>query len=163
MSMPGYLALYHNALWASLSTGLSMTPFWWTYSSDLNDNVVTGQMTSIARFTSYIPFSTLTGVLPVEGTLSHGDAFAIKSDQLTFGWVVNPETDVTGDSVKVSSLPKGDYTLQLYHTWSGRFFHEENLTNIDGAITFIIPVLKIEDSHARYVGQDVAFILKPIK
>ena len=161
-SMPGYLALYHNILWASLATGLSMTPFWWSYSDMVNDNVVTKQLTSFAQFTSVIPFSSLTNIVPVEVTLSSGDAFALKSDQLTFGWVVNPVTDVTGDTVTVSSLPAGEYTVQLYHTWGGRFFHEENISNINGSVTFTIPVLKIEDSHARYVGQDIAFVVKSV-
>ncbi len=40
-SMPGYLAMYHNDIWASLANGLSMTLFWWSYSDMLNDNMVT--------------------------------------------------------------------------------------------------------------------------
>jgi hypothetical protein len=162
-SMPGYLALYHNTLWASLSTGLAMTPFWWSYSDVVNDNVVTKQLNSFAQFTFAIPFSDLTNIVPVEVTLSSGDAFAIKSDQLTFGWVVNPVTDVTGDTITVPSLPAGEYRVKLYHTWGGRFFHEENTSNINGSVTFTIPILKIEDSHARYVGQDIAFIVKPVE
>jgi hypothetical protein len=31
-TMPGYLAIYHNALWAGLANGLAMTPFWWAFS-----------------------------------------------------------------------------------------------------------------------------------
>jgi len=31
--MPGYLAMYHNALWVSLVNGACATPFWWSYSS----------------------------------------------------------------------------------------------------------------------------------
>ncbi|MBN1764724.1 MAG: hypothetical protein JW860_05655 [Sedimentisphaerales bacterium] len=57
--MPGYLALYHNALWGSLSSGLSMTPFWWSHSRVVNDSVVTSQLSSISRFVSEIPFSNL--------------------------------------------------------------------------------------------------------
>jgi len=162
-SMPGYLALYHNALWASLSSGLSMTPFWWSHSRFVNDNVVTQQLTSIKRFTSGIPFNKLDQIVPVKATLSNGDAFAMKSEQLTFGWVVNPETDVSGALVSVSSLYDGDYILQLYHTWRGRFFHEEKIACKNGTIEFSIPVLKIEDYHARYVGQDIAFILTPVE
>ena len=119
-SMPGYLALYNNAWWASLSSRLSITPFWWSHSRFVNDNVVTQQMISIRRFTSSIPFSNLNQIVPVEATLSNGDAFAIKSYQLTFGWVVNPETDVSGAVSSVSSLQDGDYILQLYHTWRGQ-------------------------------------------
>jgi hypothetical protein len=129
----------------------------------LNDNVVTKQMTAIARFVSQIPFSALTGVTPLAAKVSAGDAFAMKSDQLIFGWAVNPESDVSGAQIALASLPDGRYSLQMYHTWGGRFFHEENISCVNGSIEFSIPILKIEDSHARYVGQDIAFILKPVK
>jgi hypothetical protein len=160
-NMPGYLAQYHNTLWAGLASGLPMTPFWWSYGRFINDNVVTQQMSSIARFASEIPFSTLTNIKRAQATLSNGDAFAMKSDQLVFGWVVNPVTDVTAAIVKISDIPAGDYTLRLFHTWRGRFFHEEKVTSKKGAIEFTIPVLKITDDHAQYVGQDIAFILQP--
>ncbi|HEX9935097.1 MAG TPA: hypothetical protein VGB38_07875, partial [bacterium] len=160
-SMPGYLALYHNALWTGLSAGMAMTPFWWSYSDYINDNVVTHQLANMAAFASQIPFSKLTGLAPVEVSVTNGDAFVMKSDQLTFGWVVNPESDVSGAAVKVLSLPDGDYTLRLYHTWGGRFFHQETCSCKNGIVAFSIPVLKIVDSRAQYVGQDVAFILKP--
>ncbi len=160
--MPGYLALYHNALWAGLATGMAMTPFWWAYSDYLNDNLVTHQLTSINRFAATIPFSKLTNVAVVEVKASEGDAFAMKSDQLIFGWVVNPDSDVSGAKVNVSSLVDGDYNLKLYHTWGGRFFHEQKVTVKNGSVEFKIPVLKIEDGRGQYVGQDVAFTLKPI-
>ncbi len=162
-SMPGYLAQYHNTLWASLANGLAMTPFWWSYSGFVNDNVVTQQMKSLAQFTTAIPFCNLTQIIPVQASLSNGDAFAMKSDQLTYGWAVNPDSDVAAATVTVSSLPDGGYKLQLYHTWRGRFFHESQVTCQNGTVKFSIPVLKIEDSQAQYVGQDVAFILRPIK
>ena len=38
--MPGYLAMYHNALWASLASGSCATPFWWSYSDRVNDGIV---------------------------------------------------------------------------------------------------------------------------
>jgi hypothetical protein len=162
-SMPGYLAQYHNVLWAGLSSGLAMTPFWWAYSPMINDNVITRQLTSFSRFVSHIPFSKLTHVSPVPATLSNGDAFAIKSDQLTFGWVVNPVTDVTGAVVTVASLAEGNYTLQIYHTWRGDFIYKETVSSTNGSVTFNIPVLKIKDGHAEYVGQDIAFILQPVE
>ncbi len=163
-SMPGYLALYHNALWAGLSTGMAMTPFWWAYSDYLNDNVVTHQLTSISRFVSTIKFSKLTQVTSVEAKIAGtgGDAFAMKSDQLVFGWVVNPDSDVAGAKVTVSSLVDGNYNLQLYHTWGGRFFHKQKISVSNGSVKFTIPALKIEDGRGQYVGQDLAFMLVPV-
>jgi hypothetical protein len=162
-SMPGYLAMYHNDIWASLATGLSMTPFWWSYSEMVNGNVVTRQMTSIANFSKSIPFNKLTNLIPVEATLSNGDAFAMKSDQMIFGWIANPDTDVTDSEVKVTGITDGNYKVKIYHTWRGEFINETDVSAQDGSITFKIPRLIIEDSHAQYVGQDVAFILIPVK
>lgn len=162
-SMPGYLALYHNALWVCLSKGTAMTPFWWAYSSFLNDNVVTNQLSSFERFVSTIPFSKLTGLNPIDVNLSNGDAFAMKSDQLIFGWVINPKTDVTGATVTVKSLTDGKYTLKIYHTWRGAFIQEVQVSSEKGSVTFKLPELKIEGGQARYLGQDAAFVLIPVK
>lgn len=162
-SMPGYLAQYHNALWICLSKGTAMTPFWWAYSTFLNDNVVTHQLLSFSRFVSTIPLSKLTGLNPTEVNLSNGDAFAMKSDQLVFGWLVNPNADVTGETVTVKSLANGKYTLKIYHTWRGQFIQEGLVLCENGSVTFKLPVLKIEEQHAKYLGQDVAFILIPVK
>jgi len=162
--MPGYLSMYHNTLWAGLAAGMAMTPFWWAYSDYLNDNVVTHQWTSLARFVAGIPFARLTHLVPVDAGLSGGgsDAFAMKSDQLVFGWVVNPVADVADAVVTVSSLADGDYNLQLYHTWSGRFFHEQKITVSNGTVNFTIPAIKIIEGRGEYVGQDVAFVLRPV-
>ena len=162
-SMPGYLALYHNALWVSLAKGTAMTPFWWAYSPYLNDNIVTNQITSFERFVSTVPFSKLTNLNPIDVTLSNGDAFAIKSDQLVFGWVVNPKEDVTNAKVSVNSLIDGKYNLKIYHTWRGAFIQETQVSCKNGLVTFKLPELKIEGGHGKYLGQDAAFILIPIK
>jgi hypothetical protein len=66
--MPGYLAIYHNALWVSLATGLAMTPFWWAYSDWINDAVVTNQMRHFANFVADIWSSILPGLLLVSAT-----------------------------------------------------------------------------------------------
>jgi hypothetical protein len=158
-NMPGYLAMYHNVIWASLANGLSMTPFWWAYSDMINDNVVTKQMTSIANFTKNIPFNKLTNLKPVDATSSNGDVFVMNSDQLAFGWIVNPNADVTDAEVTVNDMADGTYNLRIYHTWRGQFIQKSEVLAKNETITFKVPRLVIEDSHARYVGQDIAFIL----
>jgi len=158
--MPGYLAQYHNALWVCLTTGTAMTPFWWSYSSRLNSFLVSSQATSIRRFTDEIPFSKLTNVDHLNISVSNGDAYAVKSDQIIFGWAVNPNTDIVGETITVSSLKPGKYKMRLFHTWQGRFHSEEVITTSDGTVKIHVPVQHIEGSHARYFGQDAAFILE---
>ena len=160
-SMPGYLAQYHNALWVCLVNGTAMSPFWWAHSDLLNDNILTHQLAGLRRFTDSIPFGQLTGVGPAVVRAARGNAYAMKSDQVIFGWVVNAVTDVAGDRVFLKSIPKGKYKLKIYHTWRGRFIGEEDLNCRDGSLEFGIPRLT-GGEHANYIGQDAAFVLTPV-
>ena len=168
MNMPGYMAQYHNALWVCLASGSAMSPFWWSYSRALNDNVVTDQLLHYRRFTDRIPFSELSGLAPVEISNPGGDAYAMGSDQLIFGWLVNADTDMAGKSIAIHGVERGQYRLKLYQTWSGRYIREDGkeekiISTDNNSLSFDIPVLKIEGSHAHYIGQDIAFILEPVE
>ena len=161
-SMPGYLAMYHNALWVALATGTAMTPFWWAHSRLLNDNVLTSQVTNIRKFTDQIQFGKLINVEPAIIKSRKGDAFALTSDKTIFGWVVNSKTDVAGDNITLSSLKNGKYKLKIFHTWRGEFIEEREINCKDGTFTFSVPFMHITESHARYIGQDIAFIMEPV-
>ena len=168
MSMPGYQSYFHNTLWVCLASGSAMSPFWWSYSDQLNDNVVTNQLRHYRRFTEQIPFSKLTNLAPLKATNPGGHAFAMGSDLLIFGWAVNANTDMSGKTITVYGVKNGQYRLKLYHTWSGRYIEvdgqRELLIKSDkNSLIFTVPILKIEDGHARYVGQDVAFVLEPVE
>jgi hypothetical protein len=162
-SMPGYLGQYHNTLWVCLATGTAMSPFWWAYSDLLNDNILTAQVTSLRKFTDKIAFSKLTGLSIAEIKISNGDAYAIKSNELIFGWVVNPNTDVAGGKITINGIKNGKYKLKIYHTWRGSFIQEEEITGKNSSIEFSIPRLFGTGSHANYIGQDVAFVLEVLK
>ena len=159
-NMPGYLAQYHNALWVSLATGTAMTPFWWAHSRKLNDNVLTSQITSIRKFSDQIPFGRLTDVTPANIKSIKGDAYAIKSNEIIFGWVVNSKTDVAGDKITLSTIKNGKYKLRIFHTWRGEFIDEKEIMCTNESLTFNVPFMHITDSHASYIGQDVSFILE---
>lgn len=171
-SMPGYQSLYHNALWVSLANGTAMSPFWWAYSGYLNDNIITNQIRSLSRFTKEIPFAKLTHVSKID-TISGGhDAFAITSDQMIFGWVADPMTDVTGATISLTlkntyrplSSYVSKYKVRVYHTWRGAFIYEGEAMVTDGnKLSFTLPVLKPAGGHGNYMGQDAAFILEPMK
>lgn len=167
MSMPGYQSYFHNTLWVTMASGSAMSPFWWSYADQINDNIVTNQLRHYRRFTEQIPFSKLTGMKPLEASNPGGHAFAMGSDQLIFGWAVNANTDMSGKTITINGVKKGEYKLKLYHTWSGRYIEvdgqREPLIKSDkNSLTFTVPILKIEGGHARYVGQDVAFLLEPV-
>lgn len=161
-SMPGYLSMYHNALWVTLATGSAMTPFWWAHSRMINDNVLTAQITGIAKFTGQIPFNRLTGIRSASINSTKGDSYGIQSNEVVFGWVVNPVTDVAGDNITVSSLNNGKYKLRIFHTWRGEFIDEKELTCTNESLTFSVPYLRNTGSHANYIGQDLSFLLERI-
>jgi len=94
--------------------------------------------------------------------ISNGDAFAIKSDQLILGWVVNPDTDVSGEQISIDVTEGGIFNVQIYHTWRGEFIDSSEIEAVNGKLKFTVPVLKIKGSNARYVGQDIAFIIKNV-
>jgi hypothetical protein len=159
-SMPGYLAQYHNALWVTLATGSAMMPFWWAHSRFINDLTVNSQLISLRRFTDRIPFAHLTDITPANIKCSKGgDAYAMQTNELVFGWIVNSNGDVAHEKITVSSLKNGKYKLSTYHTWRGTFLEETEVTVTDGTVTFGPPYMKITGSQARYIGQDMAFIL----
>lgn len=163
MSMPGYQAMYHNTLWVCLATGSATSPYWWAHSRALNDNVLTYQLLNYRRFADQIPFSKLTNLAPVTVKTSEGDGYAIESDQLIFGWAANCDRDMAGVTITLPSVKNKKYKLRLYHTWRGQFILEKEVEARRNSVSFDMPVLKIEGGHARYIGQDVAFILEKLE
>jgi len=161
--MPGYVAMHHNVLWVSLATGSAMTPFWWAFSGKLNDVIVSNQLLSIRKFTDNLPMSTFSGLSRIIVKIPDGDGFIPESDNVIYGWVVNPTTDVAGDPVTLSGIKDGKYKLRIFHTWRGEFIKEMEVIASSGSVTFSVPSLHIADGHANYVGQDVAFILETVK
>jgi hypothetical protein len=161
-SQPGYLAMYHNALWGGLVNGLCCTPFWWAFSDYINDNVVTNQLQAFARFVEGLD---LTGDSPAPLACRAGkgvEAWAMRNGGVVFGWAVNPRmTGIAGQKVSLDGLADGEYTLRVYHTWRGRFVAEEKVTVKDGRLTVTAPSLVTTGGRANQLGDDFAFLLTP--
>jgi hypothetical protein len=153
---PGYLAMYHNALWAGLANGLAASPFWWSNGPMTGDSVVTRSMTNFAQFVRSIRFSD-GDWKPAGIRLPHGDGWAMSGDTITFGWVVNPAGGVAGETFTVAGLPDGDYDVYLYRTWRGQYLEPVPASAAAGTLTITVPELKAEGGHAQQMGDDVAF------
>lgn len=158
--MPGYLAMYHNALWVGLMNGLCATPFWWSYSDWLNDSVVTNQMLYFSQFVSKIDFANK-NFEPAEITAGDCDAWAMRSGEFVIGWVVNPRTSVANESFTISALRDGSYDVRLFRTWRGRYMDAQTVECRDGKLTYTIPELKTTRGHAQHIGNDIAFKIVP--
>lgn len=154
--MPGYLATYHNILWVSLTTGLSMSPFWWAHSEWINDAVVTNQWLSLSRFVSDIDFAGLDPV-PADISADSGcDAYGIRSGDKIFGWIVNPKESAANARFTVKGLPDGEYEVQLYRTWRGEYLEKHTVACSGGKLVDTIPELLTARGHANHIGNDVA-------
>jgi hypothetical protein len=154
--MPGYLAMYHNALWVSLANGACATPFWWSYSDRINDSVVTNQLLHFARFVADIDFAA-SAFKPVTVTAGDCDAWALQSDKMVFGWIVHPRTSVANENFTIAGLPDASYTVRLYRTWRGSYLDPLSATARDGKLTVSIPELRTSRGHASHIGHDIAF------
>ena len=160
--MPGYLAMHHNALWVSLANGLCCTPFWWAYSDWINDTVVTNQLRYFGQFVADIDFAH-PDWQPAEISAGPCDAWAMKSDKVIFGWVVNPRTSVANEAFTISGLQDGSYTVRLYRTWRGRYLDPQTIPCREGKLTVTIPELRTTGGHASHIGNDIAFQIVPAR
>jgi hypothetical protein len=154
--MPGYLAMYHNALWTGLATGLSATPFWWSSSGYINDSVVTRTMLYFSQFVRDIDFSR-GKFRPVAVPVSSGDGWAMENDAMTFGWVVNTANGVANETFTVPGLLDGDYEVRLYRTWRGQYLDPIAAVSEGGTLTVKIPELRPVGGRAQQIGDDIAF------
>ena len=153
---PGYIAMHHNALWVSLANGLCCTPFWWSWSDWLNGSIVTNQLRYFGQFAAGIDFAHL-DLQPAPVAAGDCDAWAMKSDQLIFGWVVNPRAGVANKSFTIAGLKDGEYQVRLYRTWKGQYLEPQTIQCQNGKLTVTIPELQATGGHASNIGNDVAF------
>ncbi len=153
---PGYLAMHHNARWATLASGTCATPFWWAFSPLVNDSVLTGELRAFARFVEDIDFAGADWQ-PLAVKVSAGDGWAMKSDDLIYGWVVNPTSGMAKEAFTLAGLDDGDYEVRLYRTWAGRYLESVTVSAIKGRLAVAIPELLPQDGHANNIGDDVAF------
>ena len=154
--MPGYSAMYHNALWVGLANGLGMTPFWWANGSYLNDSVLTRSMLYFSRFVRGIDFAGKVWK-PITLTVSNGDGWAMQGDGMTFGWVVNSLSGVANEIFTVPGLPDGEYDVHLYRTWRGEYLDPIAATSSGGMLAVKLPELRPRGQRAQQIGDDVAF------
>jgi hypothetical protein len=153
---PGYLATYHNALWAALANGTCATPFWWAYSPQINDSLLTSQVRAFSQFVRDIDFAQADWQ-PAQVDVTTGDAWAMMSDKLTFGWAANPMSGMARESLTIHGLPDGQYDVRIYLTWRGQYLDPVTVTASDGKLTVSIPELTPQEGHADNIGDDVAF------
>ena len=126
----------------------------------MNDSVVTNQMLYFSRFVADIDFANL-ALEPAQITAGPCDAWAMKSEKLIFGWVVNPRTSVANESFTISGLPRRPVLRAALSHLARRYLDEQTVECRDGKLTVTIPELKTTGGLAANIGHDVAFKISP--
>jgi len=150
-----YEIAYHNAIWASLTNGLASTPVWWSY-KDLSSQSW-NYLQYLQQFVRDIDFAHLE-LIPANITVSHADAYGLKTDNFVFGWIRSYDgKGISGKKVEINNLDNGNYRIIWYDTWQGEFIKEikqkisnhtlsEQIPSISGNVPDVaLKVVKVED------------------
>jgi len=135
-SDPAYGIVYHNALWTCWANGLAISPIWWEYPNYMNEEML-NYMKHFSLFVSSIDYAHLP-LSPAEVSASGCDAYGMKSDNLSFGWIVN-QNGVSGMRFEIRGLPDGPYQVEWYDTWVGRTVLTDVVNCTGGLLSTIIP------------------------
>ena len=142
--------LAHRKIWAGLASGLAVTPLLWSFNQGWTTNV-SAQYPAFNQFIAGVDFARLTSLAQAEVEVPDAQVYAIKSDQLTFGWITS---NFTGQNLKVSGLRNGAYRLEWWDCTTGTVFSTILATVTDGALSAAI---------APTPQEDLAFKLIPLK
>lgn len=150
---PEYVQLYHNALWATLATGMAGTPFWWAYGGgSIVTEAVLQQMDAFSEYVKTIDVAH-TNFSPAAVSADKCDAYAMKSDSLAFGWIRQIDNlDVSGCRFTLKGLADGAYFIHWFDTWKGQELQTDLLVCFSHTIAATIP--NLSPAHP-----DIAFTL----
>ena len=150
-----YTQIYHNALWASWSNGLAVTPVWWSVSQGWMDTDDLQQLKIFSDIAKDINYAEFDSLKPSDFIVNNADGFFMESDTMGFGWVRAIENaQINGADMSIYGLYNGTYKLSWMDTWTG------NLINVDTSISFseIMPGVITEQLQE----QDVALFANRI-
>lgn len=109
---------FHHAMWSALASGAASAPFWWNYPDQWSPENW-AYMTAYSSFVKDIPFADLVEPQRLTPTVSGASAWAIVSDRMAFGWLINDGGKVAGKSLTLSGLPDGAWKAVWFDTWKG--------------------------------------------
>ncbi len=118
---PGYEALYHNAIWATLTNGIASTPYWWTFTNPIRDEE-RQHMKHLSTFVADIDFVKQSKA-HFENTNDVFDVYGMKGDSSAFGWIRETSgvdvSDIQFDLEDVLNPGIHVYAVTYYNPWTG--------------------------------------------
>jgi hypothetical protein len=145
-----------RALWAGLSSGMAVTPLFWSFNQGWN-NSASSQFAPFEKFIENINFAGLTGLAQANVSVPGAGAHGITSDQLTFGWVTG---DLAGKTFSINGLKDDDYRLEWWDCATGAVLSSNRVTVAGGGFTVDLPVHAVDlstNTNSAPVPGDLAF------
>jgi len=149
----GYLAMYHNALWASWAGGNSMTPVWWEFGSkDIMNDAVMNQMLSFSKIAPQINYNQ-DYYNAYTTSFDDADWFIMQGQYQQFGWA----REILGNNIAskkavLSSEIDTSYQITWYNTWTGQEISKAFVPSLDKQV-----LVRIPDNGS--IMPDVSFIM----
>ncbi len=155
---PEYTALYHNAIWACLTNGLSMTPIWWTFTNPITD-AEREHMSHLGLFVKDYNFIR-DSKQPFEKSTKEYDLYGMVGDSAAIVWLRQVSGyDVSDLQFELEDVLVPDemvYAVSYFNTWAGEELDTHIRPHLDSKLRDTVPLLES--------GQpDVAFKIRPAK
>jgi hypothetical protein len=138
----------HNTLWASLASGLAVTPLMWQFNQGWSA-ALSAIFPPFVKFISDINFSHLTNLAQATVTVSGATAYGIKSNEAVWGWVIGT---VSGKSISVAGVANGPYTLTWFDCTGGTVIATSSITVSGGALSATVPATSVADIAFKAIG-----------
>ncbi len=136
----------HNGIWAALSAGAAITPLDWNDGGswgDMTDDMLQN-MKIFSNFVKDIDFVNNNFEPATVSVTPNGDAFAMKSNNYTFGWIRNIQSSIER-TINISGLYDGLYEVKLYDTWTGEYFYNSTSSCNYGFLSISVPPISKTD------------------
>ncbi|GBD93885.1 mannan endo-1,4-beta-mannosidase precursor [bacterium BMS3Abin05] len=137
----GYTAIYHNALWTSLTNGLAMTPFWWQINSYVITDKELQQMNYFSEFTKGIDVVNICRSHKDYSTPDY-DAYVMMNDSSGIGWIRQGDgQNISDKPFNIQGLKDGIYLIKWFNTWKGTWLDTLAVRSTDSTLALKTPQL----------------------
>jgi VCBS repeat-containing protein len=159
-SQPAHL---HNGVWAGSSAGAAATPLVWCDGGDfpmLTDASVGEDMRSqleyLAEFMDGISYNGDAALAPATLTVTHNcRAWGMSKGDRGFVWVQNPYGTMGGQTLTISGIAQGSYSVLWYDAWtSGQtpcHIGSASVATEGGDLVVTVPVLARGDIACKFL------------
>ena len=149
-----YTRMFHNALWASWSSGLAASPMWWSFNTHQSDSRFQEQLKAFSRVAPGIDYARHP-FQPGEVSVAGADAFAMSDGEMAYGWAREEwGRDLSLRSLQIAGLRDSVYSVDYYDTWTGSVVAGHIRPVVEGLLIDELPQLPAP-------APDLAFIIRP--